>query len=72
VIGATILSTSLFKSPANTLVRDLALLVASADAAIAMISALRPSREPEAQKTAEALPGSSGCSSPSVSASVRR
>lgn len=72
VIGATILSTSLFKSPANTLVRDLALVVASVDAAIAMISALRPSREPQAQKTAEASPGSSGCSSPSASASVRR
>jgi hypothetical protein len=41
VIGATILSTSTFKSPQNTLVRDLALLIATIDASIAMIAAIR-------------------------------
>ncbi len=41
VLGATILSTSLFRSPENIVIRDLALLVATVDASIAMIGALR-------------------------------
>ncbi len=41
VLGATILSTSLFKSPENIVIRDLALLAATMDAAIAMIGMLR-------------------------------
>lgn len=40
VLGATILSTSLFKSPENIVIRDLALLAATVDASIAMISLL--------------------------------
>jgi hypothetical protein len=47
VVGATILSTSTFKSPANTLVRDLALVVASVDAAVAMIAVVRRPPAPE-------------------------
>lgn len=41
VLGAAILSTSLFKSPENIVIRDLALLAATVDAAIAMIGILR-------------------------------
>lgn len=41
VLGATILSTSLFKSPENIVLRDLALLAATVDAAIAMVGMLR-------------------------------
>ncbi len=41
VLGATVLSTSLFKSPENIVIRDLALLAATVDAAIAMIGMLR-------------------------------
>lgn len=41
VLGATVLSTSLFQSPENIVIRDLALLAATVDAAIAMISMLR-------------------------------
>ncbi len=44
VLGAAILSTSLFKSPENIVIRDLALLAATVDAAIAMVGMLqRPS-----------------------------
>jgi Glycosyltransferase family 87 len=41
VIGATVLSTSLFKSPENIVIRDLALLGATVDASVAMIGMLR-------------------------------
>jgi hypothetical protein len=41
VLGATILSTSLFKSPENIVIRDLALLAAAVDASIAMIALVR-------------------------------
>lgn len=41
VIGATILSTSAFGSPENTLIRNLAILAATIDASIAMITLLR-------------------------------
>jgi hypothetical protein len=44
VIGATILSTSTFKSPTNTIVRDVALLAATVDASVAMVSLLRSPR----------------------------
>jgi Glycosyltransferase family 87 len=40
-LGAAILTTSLFKSPANILIRDLALLAAAVDASIAMAALLR-------------------------------
>jgi glycosyl transferase family 87 len=43
VIGATVLSTSAFGSPENTLIRNLALLAAAVDATIAMVSLLRRS-----------------------------
>lgn len=46
VLGATILSTSLFKSPENIVIRDLALLAATVDASIAMISLLREPAAP--------------------------
>lgn len=48
VLGATILTTSLFKSPENIVIRDLALLVAAIDASWAMIAMVRqpPDREP--------------------------
>jgi hypothetical protein len=72
VVAATILSSSVRHSPVNILIRDLALLVASGDAAVAMFSALRRPAEAAAQKTVEASPRSSGCSSASTSASVRR
>lgn len=41
VLGATILSTSLFKSSANIVIRDLALLAAAVDASAAMIAMVR-------------------------------
>lgn len=41
VVGATILSTALFRSPELILIRDLALLVATVDAATAMVLAVR-------------------------------
>jgi hypothetical protein len=41
VVGATALSTATFKSPELTLIRDLALLGATVDAAVAMIQMLR-------------------------------
>jgi hypothetical protein len=44
VIGATILSTSTFKSAENTLIRDLALLAATIDATTAMVLLLRRER----------------------------
>ena len=40
---ATALSIATFKSPELTLVRDLALLCATVDAAVAMVQMLRPS-----------------------------
>jgi hypothetical protein len=46
VIGATILSTSTFRSAENTLIRDVALLAAAIDAAIAMVSVLKLSARP--------------------------
>lgn len=41
VVGATALSTATFKSPELTLLRDLALLCATIDAAVAMVQTLR-------------------------------
>jgi Glycosyltransferase family 87 len=46
VVGATALSTATFKSPELTLLRDLALLCASVDAATAMVHVLRPGQSP--------------------------
>jgi len=46
VLGATILSTSLFKSPQNLVIRDLALLAATVDASIGMIDMLRKPSAP--------------------------
>lgn len=54
VLGATILSTSLFKSPENIVIRDLALLAATVDASIAMIGALR--KPPAPADLAEPVP----------------
>lgn len=48
VVGATALSTATFKSPELTLIRDLALLWATLDAAVAMVQALRRARRPAA------------------------
>ena len=42
VVGATVLTTATFKSPQLTLVRDLALLGATVDAAVAMVRVLGP------------------------------
>jgi glycosyl transferase family 87 len=47
VLGAAILSTSLFKSPENIVIRDLALLAAAADASLAMIGMLRDPLAPK-------------------------
>jgi hypothetical protein len=44
VVGATALSTATFKSPELTLIRDLALLAATIDAAVAMVGMLRQPR----------------------------
>jgi hypothetical protein len=44
VVGATALSMATFKSPELTLIRDLALLCATVDAAVAMIQMLRKGR----------------------------
>jgi Glycosyltransferase family 87 len=44
VVGATALSTATFKSPELTLIRDLALLAATVDAAIAMVGMLTKAR----------------------------
>lgn len=41
VVGATVLSTATFKSPESTLIRDLAVLCATVDAATAMVQMLR-------------------------------
>jgi hypothetical protein len=46
VVGATALSTATFKSPELTLVRDLALLWATVDAAAAMVQLLRARQSP--------------------------
>ncbi len=56
VVGATILSTSTFKSPENTLIRDLALLTATIDASIAMVLMVR---RPPVQKPFRLSPGAS-------------
>lgn len=48
VLGAMILSTSLFKSPENILIRDLALLAATVDASIAMVALVRKPSAPPA------------------------
>jgi hypothetical protein len=47
VLGATILSASLFKSPENIVIRDLALLAATVDASIGMIGMLRKPSAPK-------------------------
>jgi hypothetical protein len=54
VLAATILTTTLFKSPANILIRDLLLLAAAIDASIAMIALLR---SPDAHPPAAARAG---------------
>jgi hypothetical protein len=54
VVGATALSTATFKSPELTLIRDLALLGATLDAATAMVQALR--RPASASPAAKARP----------------
>lgn len=46
VVGATALSTATFKSPELTLIRDLALLCATLDAAAAMVQLLRRAERP--------------------------
>ncbi|HET7120517.1 MAG TPA: glycosyltransferase family 87 protein [Solirubrobacterales bacterium] len=46
VVGATALSTATFKSPELTLIRDLALLCATVDAAVAMVWALAHEQPP--------------------------
>jgi Glycosyltransferase family 87 len=51
VVGATALSTATFKSPELTLVRDLALLCATVDAATAMVRMLRGTRRPALRAT---------------------
>jgi Glycosyltransferase family 87 len=57
VLGAAILTTSLFKSPENILIRDLALLVAAVDASIAMVALLRvPDAHPPDAGQADRLP----------------
>jgi hypothetical protein len=48
VVGATALSLATFKSPELTLIRDLALLCATVDAAIAMVQVLRLHQSPAA------------------------
>lgn len=48
VVGATALSMATFKSPELTLLRDLALLCATADAAVAMVQMLRLRQAPAA------------------------
>lgn len=48
VVGATALSTATFKSPELTLIRDTALLVATVDAAVAMVRMLR---QPQPERT---------------------
>ncbi len=53
VLGATILSTSLFKAPENIVIRNLALLTATVDASIAMISLLRKPAPPTYLTTPE-------------------
>lgn len=52
VVGATALSTATFKSPELTLLRDLALLGATVDAAVAMVQVLRLHRSPAAASDA--------------------
>lgn len=52
VLGATILSTSAFGSPENTLIRNLALLAATVDASVAMISLVRRPLAPVTQPAA--------------------
>lgn len=54
VLGSAILTTALFKSPANILIRDLLLLAAALDASIAMIALLR---SPDPHPPAAARPG---------------
>jgi hypothetical protein len=57
VVGATALSLGTFKSPELTLLRDLALLCATVDAAIAMVQVLKPRRPGKsAATTGEASP----------------
>lgn len=48
VVGATALSTATFKSPELTLIRDVALLAATIDAAVAMVGMLRETAAPGA------------------------
>lgn len=47
VVGATALSTATFKSPELTLIRDLAVLCATVDAAVAMVQLLRQDPQPD-------------------------
>jgi Glycosyltransferase family 87 len=54
VVGATALSTATFKSPELTLIRDTALLVATVDAAVAMVQMLRCAEQPRPAATSRA------------------
>lgn len=51
VIGATILTTSVFGSAENSIVRNLALLAATVDASVGMVSLLRPLRRVDERLT---------------------
>ena len=56
VVGATVLSMATFKSPELTLIRDLALLCATVDAAAAMVQTLRPEDLPNPKAATAARP----------------
>jgi hypothetical protein len=56
VVGAAVLSTATFKSPELTLVRDLALLCATVDAAAAMVQLLRRKERGSSQVATAARP----------------
>jgi hypothetical protein len=53
VVGAAALSTATFRSPELVLLRDLALLCATVDAAAAMVGALRPRLTPAEQRASQ-------------------
>lgn len=55
VVGATALSTATFQSPELTLLRDLALLCATVDAAAAMVQVLRRSRSGSRRSPADCI-----------------
>jgi hypothetical protein len=57
IVAATILTTSVFGSPENTLIRNLILVGATADACAAMVGRVRRGPAPEALSPAEPSPG---------------